>query len=336
MTKGAFWQREIKLVVEFYYFSDADMRAPIATRSLYIRTPDFILEFSNKDYEIQFRTEVARRRNRADVELFNLSDDTVNKLNLPTPITAAWQVTPKGGWQKQAYLHAGYQNDTGVLIYGTAFHDKTFRDGVNKITSITIDGISPSGFINTPLTKTWGAGVKASEVIRDIAEMIGFRTHFLGDALQYDRVFEYGWSIHENSADLAINHIVVVEMSAYHGIDFIQSERLRHQWGHFNLFVFTSRSPLHFGEAHTPPIHISHEHGLLQPPSFTVVSFGSDDWYYRMEFETMLDYRLTQWRGVYIESPTHTGYHNITELRHICTGHEYVSRVTTRTGGRED
>lgn len=101
---------------------------------------DFRVDFDNKP-----------EPNIGEVKVYNLSDDTIAQLKKGEPFI----------------LNAGYGNNLGTIIAGDIIKAVTEWEGVDKITHIKVgDGVN--AWLTTTVSKTYKAGIKASQVIRDI------------------------------------------------------------------------------------------------------------------------------------------------------------------------
>lgn len=91
-----------------------------------------------------------------DVRIYNLSDQTIAKLEPNMPII----------------VRAGYENDVGTVFVGTLEEATTRWEGIDKVTTLLI-GDGTDRWLSARVNRTWRQGVKASEVARDIIGLLG-------------------------------------------------------------------------------------------------------------------------------------------------------------------
>lgn len=90
------------------------------------------------------------------VRFYNLSDESVAKIEEGTPVV----------------VRAGYEGDVGTVAVGTIEDASTKWDGVDKVTTLLV-GDGTDMWLTRRVNRTWRAGVKASEVARDIVGLLG-------------------------------------------------------------------------------------------------------------------------------------------------------------------
>lgn len=94
--------------------------------------------------------------NEAEITVYNLSDTTINQLEVKKSIT----------------IEAGYGDDTGVIFSGFISSKKTHYDGLDKITTIyAIDSFSLEE--RQLANVTFAAGTKASYILKSLVEKVG-------------------------------------------------------------------------------------------------------------------------------------------------------------------
>ena len=94
--------------------------------------------------------------NMAEVILYNLTADTINRIKKGSPII----------------LNTGYKGNTGTIFVGTVESAVTTKDGPDRLTRIKA-GDASDRWLKITVSKTFKAGTKASQVIRDIAGGFG-------------------------------------------------------------------------------------------------------------------------------------------------------------------
>lgn len=113
------------------------------------------MQFNFPDFTIYFDVEYSNDEdtlNDADITIYNLSQETLNKIK-------------KGS---KVILNAGYEGDVGNVFVGVISDVSTKRERVNKVTKIIAVDASDQ-WIKGKVNRTYKAGIKASQILRDIA-----------------------------------------------------------------------------------------------------------------------------------------------------------------------
>lgn len=108
------------------------------------------------DIEFDFPFSDKSDANNGSLSIYNLSKETLTKLVRKLPIQ----------------VRAGYRDFNGTVFLGCIERVKTSPDGVDSKTEITV-GDSSSVLIRHRTNKTWKAGIKASQVAKDIIRDMG-------------------------------------------------------------------------------------------------------------------------------------------------------------------
>ena len=122
-------------------------QAKVICGNVTIKSDELDLEF---DVEFDDNVEV----NEANITVYNLSDNTINKLK----------------YHSQISIEAGFTGDTGVIFKGYIDKVKTTYEGSDKITTIRCyDDISNKTITET----TYSEGTKASYILNDLLNKTG-------------------------------------------------------------------------------------------------------------------------------------------------------------------
>lgn len=121
------------------------------------------------------------------VRIFNLSDETLAKIERDAPVV----------------VRAGYEGDVGTIGVGTVESATTKWEGVDKSTTILV-GDGTDKWLTARVNRTWRQGVRASEVARDIINLLGLNVGRI--ELPRDIVYPSGVT-HSTSAATALQVI---------------------------------------------------------------------------------------------------------------------------------
>lgn len=116
------------------------------------------MRFATPDLTIQFNIEFSdgEELNDAEIKIYNLSKETLNKIKKNQPII----------------LNAGYEGDVGSVFIGGIYDVSTEKNGMDRITTVLAVEASEQ-WRKLPVTKTYKAGIKASQILRDLVSMTG-------------------------------------------------------------------------------------------------------------------------------------------------------------------
>ena len=103
--------------------------------------------------EVHFRVDFDDKPepNTAEFKLYNLSRDTISRFKRGDSII----------------FNAGYEGDVGTIFVGDIIKVVTDWQETDKVTTITA-GDGAGAWLNTTVNKTFKAGIRASQIIRDI------------------------------------------------------------------------------------------------------------------------------------------------------------------------
>ncbi len=242
------------------------------------------IEFKYPALNIEFRVEFDETDDPdiAIIELFNLKRETENKIK-------------KGG---QLILSAGYQGDIGTILAGRISNVHAYAEGVDRICEAEVIDATDA-FLRNRISKTYKAGIKASQVLADVLGMTGLEIGRI--ELPEDIVYANGRTVEGRLKEVAGQ--IVRDGGAKLHIN--------------NGAVFAV--PPHFGQ--DVGVLLNKEHGLLHSP--TRVDSDDAEW----EVESLLNYRIRAGTYVKVESQTANGTFRVVNGEHRSSGAEHSTRI---------
>jgi hypothetical protein len=146
------------------------------------------MTFTNDNLEIRFSVpfDDDPKPNVSKVEIFNLSNDTINRIKRGDTCT----------------IEAGYRGDVGVIAKGKITSVLTSREGVDKITTIQViegDDYSRVKFDKKTSTDkksnkiTFKKGTKASVIIKRLCGVLGIKLAYM--KLPKDVTYKNGYTV---------------------------------------------------------------------------------------------------------------------------------------------
>ena len=144
-------------------------KAQVVTGGRQIEYPELHLEF-----RVEFDEEADA--NVAEIEIFNLTEDTINRIKRGNDIT----------------INAGYKDDVGNLFLGKIDEVHTVRDGTERITQIESTDTTEE-WMQSRINKTYKEGIRASQILRDILDKSGLEIGRID--LPEDVIYRSGKSI---------------------------------------------------------------------------------------------------------------------------------------------
>jgi len=146
------------------------------------------MTFTNDNLEIRFTVlfDDDPKPNVSTVEIYNLSNDTIHRIKRGETCT----------------IEAGYRGDYGVIASGKVTSVMTRREGVDKITTITVmegDDYSrvkvdkKNSTDKKSLKITFKKGTKASVIIKRLCSVLGIKLAYM--KLPKDVVYKNGYTV---------------------------------------------------------------------------------------------------------------------------------------------
>lgn len=118
---------------------------------------DIVFDYDELDVEFEVKCTDDNKSDLATIKLYNLSDTTLQKLKLNQDVS----------------IDAGYRDIHGVIFNGIVESISTSRDENDFITTIEATP-NNRAYANTIINRQFKAGIKASEVIKQIETMCNF------------------------------------------------------------------------------------------------------------------------------------------------------------------
>lgn len=216
------------------------------------------------------------------IKVLNLSDQTIARISVGTPIV----------------LEAGYQGDVGTVAVGTVEEATTAWEGIDKITTLVV-GDGTSYWLTAWVNQSWRAGVRASEIARDIIGALGLNVGRI--QLPNDATYPSG-KVFSTSAKAALE-----EIAADTGAKL-----------HVTRQAVYLVPPGHFEQV---GVFLSADTGLLESPQPSTERPEA----YRVRM--LLQHRITTDSLIEIASRTATGRFRVVSGRHKSSVQEHVTEV---------
>ena len=118
---------------------------------------DIVFDYDELDVEFEVKCTDDNKSDLATIKLYNLSDTTLQKLKLNQDVS----------------IDAGYRDIHGIIFNGIVESVSTSRDENDFITTIEATP-NNRAYANTIINRQFKAGIKASEVIKQIGTMCNF------------------------------------------------------------------------------------------------------------------------------------------------------------------
>ena len=134
---------------------------------------EIIFDYDELDVEFEVKCTDDNKSDLATIKLYNLSDTTLQKLKLNQDVS----------------IDAGYRDIHGVIFNGIVESISTSRDENDFITTIEATP-NNRAYANTIINRQFKAGIKASEVIKQIGTMCNFTMDI--KELAKDTVYQNG------------------------------------------------------------------------------------------------------------------------------------------------
>jgi hypothetical protein len=196
--------------------------------NLWMREAEVIIggvQLSSPPMEIHFRVDFDAdpEPNLAEVKIYNLADDTLQRLKKKTPVI----------------LNAGYKGNVGTIFVGQIIQVQTEWEGVDKVTTIEA-GDAADVWLTTTVSRTFKPGMKASQIIRHLIGEFGLEVGNI--RLARDLTYLNGKSCYGPLQDVLrqIIHDCQSKMYVTNGVILIRPEQQGTQTG----FLLNSASGL--------------------------------------------------------------------------------------------
>lgn len=128
---------------------------------LYMREVEVLIgdrKITSPEFQIHFQVNFSDdpEPNTGEILLFNLSDDTTNRIK-------------KG---ENIILNAGYQGEIGTILAGKIEEVKGYREGMDSVTKLAVGDATEEWYRST-VNRTYKAGTTSNQIIKDLVGMFG-------------------------------------------------------------------------------------------------------------------------------------------------------------------
>lgn len=247
---------------------------------------DRVLEYPELVYEFETNFSTDSDGNTGNIKLYNLSEETIALFKKGQLFT----------------LSAGYRDDLGIILLGVIVSATTTWEGTEKITTAVI-GDCTDRWLNVTINKTWRAGIKASEVAKDVVANLGLGTD--GISIPKDITYSRGKTfsctckraLEELARDLGL--------------------KLHFTGG--KLYLKPTEKGL------TEVVVLNSDSGLMGSPE--KVETDREKPGKRCKVQSLLNYRLRSDAVVKIESKTIQGLWRIDKGKHVLNGDDFHTEM---------
>lgn len=247
---------------------------------------DRVLEYPELTFEFEVNFSTDSDGNTGSLKLYNLSEETIALFKKGQLFT----------------LSAGYRDDLGIILLGVIVSATTAWEGTDKITTAVI-GDCTDRWLNVTINKSWRAGIKASEVAKDIVANLGLGTE--GVSIPKDITYSRGKTfsctckraLEELARDLGL--------------------KLHFTGGKLYL------KPVELGL--TEVVVLNSGSGLMGSPE--KVETDKEKPGKRYKVQSLLNYRLRSDAVVKLESKTIEGLWRIEKGKHVLTGDDFHTEM---------
>lgn len=240
------------------------------------------------DIHFQLRFDNEAEPNVAVIDVFNLSQETINKFN-------------RG---QNVILNAGYEGDSGTILAGTIDEVSSFWEvgrgsGNERIMRLEVND-ALGRWTSTNINKTYKAGIKASQIIRDMLNMFGLEIGAL--QLPNDVNYENGRTF-SGTLQTALLQVVSDTGARLHisnGAIFVQPS----DKGERIAFVLGADT------------------GLIESPERIDSEEGE-----RWRVTSLLNYRIKPNTIIKIDSINTQGFFRVVKGEHVCGDQDFDTRM---------
>ena len=244
----------------------------------------------NEELFIEFSIvlEDAEEPNRATLKIYNLSNDTINRIKRNDTVI----------------INAGYEGDVGTIFAGGIILKEVLYNKTEKVLTLEIQD-ALSNWLDKKISKTYVAGTKASEIIRDLTNQIGIEIGLI--ELENDIVYERGRTLNTTLRN-ALKDIVKDTGSK----------------------LYSNKNKLYITKRTTGiniAVVLNSETGLIDSPTpFTELGeFVGDTDFSGFNVETLLNHRIGINTILQIQSKTANGFYRVLKCRHLADNTDFKS-----------
>ena len=205
-------------------------------------------------------------------------------------------------------MTAGYRGDTGIIFKGRIVKTKTLWSGLDKVTTIhAID--SYNLYERTVESITFGAGTKASKVLRALVDRLGLPV----------AVFKVRRD-HSYAGGVTVDGGLMAAIKQYAGV--------------CGVSVYINRGKIYvrnISDGDNIGFNVNPDTGILDSPEeFTEEQANevTTETVTGVKMKMLLEHRMTTAVIVDLESRNYKGRYRVREGRHVCNGTDFYTEVT--------
>ena len=242
-------------------------------------------EFKYPDFHIEFRIEFddTDDPDMAIISIFNLKPETENRIK-------------KG---QVLVLSAGYEGDIGTVLAGEISEVFSYTEGQDRICEVEVIDATER-FLTTRISKTYKAGIKASQVLADILAVSGLEIGRI--SLPDDVAYTNGRTVDGRLREIA------KEIARDGGASLYINNGA--------IFAVPAEFSQDIG------VLLNKDTGLLHSPS-RIDSDDGREW----DVPSLLNYRIRAGSRVQVGSKTANGVYRVVKGRHTATQAEFMTRI---------
>ena len=256
-----------------------------------LKAGDVTIDNDSLDLEFDIPFDDDTEANEAEIQIYNLTNKTINALSKKTAIS----------------ITAGYGKDTGCIFSGYISKRRTVWEDGDKVT--TIYAIDNHGKKEADLSKkiTFGKGTKASSILRKLVARTGLPVAVF--KIRRDYTYKGKTTVDGGLMNNIRKYADVCGVSAY----VCKSK----------IYV----CPLTYGQSKT--FHLSEDTGLLSISEFEEESTSEKykDHIVGVECEMLLQHRIQTGSVIQIENGTYKGTYRVREGSHNYDGDKFTTKV---------
>lgn len=254
-----------------------------------IKTNGLTIDNSIVDLEFTIPFDDDLESNEAEVIVYNLADDTINKIKKDEKLT----------------ITAGYKEDSGIIFNGYVVKVSTRRDGVDKITTIKcVDDISEKNIV----TKSYGAGIKASAILDDLLALT--KLPIKVNRKYRDWTYDSSVNIDESLQSAIKKYSKVCGVSTFVSNGSIYCQYIKD----FTDINFT----------------VSEETGMIGSPSPYTEEITAEDYTDTIEgyeIQMLLQHRMSAGAGIKLKSKNVNGTFRVRSGEHVYNESQHITTI---------
>ncbi|MGC4378249.1 hypothetical protein WD019_15175 [Fictibacillus sp. Mic-4] len=253
---------------------------------VHVQSEKYKTDFSGDDLHIEFEVpfDDDEKPNQSTISIFNLSTTSISRIS-------------KGA---SLILQAGYRSDYGVLTQGKITSVYTNRNGVDKITTITLLEGQDYSKKKTAKPITFKPGTKADVIIKRLVQVLGIR--LLELKLPKNVTYKKGYSVTGNIMNNLVEVVKDCGASLY--------------WRRGGMTIRSIKAGT------DERFRLEESTGLIESPE-TFEEEGVKGY----NVKSLLQHRVTTASIIEIKSKTANGKYRVKKGKHICNGNDFRTEM---------